>query len=105
MATPIAHKGVVAGAKVQAMTMLDFLTTPELVDAGVGLLQQRADQGPEVHPVHRQGHAAADVAEQGDPRRSTAPEMKKYYYDPSKYPTYLEQLGIKYPTVRGGGTQ
>jgi aminobenzoyl-glutamate utilization protein B len=27
------------------------------------------------------------------------PEMKKYYYDPSKYDTYLEQLGIKYPTV------
>ena len=27
-------------------------------------------------------------------------EMKKYYYDPSKYDTYLEQLGIKYPTVR-----
>jgi aminobenzoyl-glutamate utilization protein B len=26
--------------------------------------------------------------------------MKKYYYDPAKYPTYLEQLGIKYPTVR-----
>ena len=30
------------------------------------------------------------------------PEMKKYYYDPSKYKTYLEQLGIKYPTVRHG---
>ena len=28
------------------------------------------------------------------------PEMRKYYYDPSKYGTYLEQLGIKYPTVR-----
>ena len=28
------------------------------------------------------------------------PEMKKYYYDPLKYKTYLEQLGIKYPTVR-----
>jgi aminobenzoyl-glutamate utilization protein B len=28
------------------------------------------------------------------------PEMKKYYYDPTKYRTYLEQLGIKYPTVR-----
>jgi aminobenzoyl-glutamate utilization protein B len=26
--------------------------------------------------------------------------MKKYYYDPTKYPTYLDQLGIKYPTVR-----
>jgi len=28
------------------------------------------------------------------------PEMKKYYYDPAKYSTYLEQLGIEYPTVR-----
>ena len=27
-------------------------------------------------------------------------EMKKYYYDASKYPTYLEQLGIAYPTVK-----
>ena len=30
-ATPIAHKGVVAGAKVQAMTILDILTKPEIV--------------------------------------------------------------------------
>ena len=28
------------------------------------------------------------------------PEMRKYYYDPTKYKTYLEQLGIKYPTVK-----
>jgi aminobenzoyl-glutamate utilization protein B len=26
--------------------------------------------------------------------------MRKYYNDPTKYSTYLEQLGIKYPTVR-----
>jgi aminobenzoyl-glutamate utilization protein B len=26
--------------------------------------------------------------------------MKKYYYDPSRFKTYLEQLGIKYPTVK-----
>src|SRR5215470_16609844 len=31
MATPIAYKGVIAGAKVQAMTMLDILLHPELV--------------------------------------------------------------------------
>ena len=30
-ATPIAHKGVVAGAKVQAMTVLDLLTRPEII--------------------------------------------------------------------------
>jgi aminobenzoyl-glutamate utilization protein B len=26
--------------------------------------------------------------------------MRKYYYDASEYATYLEQLGIKYPTIR-----
>ena len=28
------------------------------------------------------------------------PEMRKYYYDPARYKTYLEQLGITYPTVK-----
>ncbi len=28
------------------------------------------------------------------------PQMRRYYYDPSKYRTYLEQLGITYPTER-----
>src|SRR5947207_15769903 len=31
MATPIAHKGVTAGTKVQAMTIIDMLMRPELV--------------------------------------------------------------------------
>lgn len=31
MATPTAHKGSTAGAKVQAMTALDLITTPALV--------------------------------------------------------------------------
>jgi aminobenzoyl-glutamate utilization protein B len=26
--------------------------------------------------------------------------LKKYYYDETKYSSYLEQLGIKYPTVK-----
>jgi aminobenzoyl-glutamate utilization protein B len=28
------------------------------------------------------------------------PQLNKLRYDPSKFSTYLEQLGIKYPTVR-----
>jgi aminobenzoyl-glutamate utilization protein B len=27
-------------------------------------------------------------------------EMRKFYYDAAHYDTYLEQLGISYPTVR-----
>ena len=63
MATPIAHKGVVAGAKAQAMTIVDLLTRPELVQAGVGLLQHGADEGRQVHAVSRTRHGAADVVE------------------------------------------
>jgi aminobenzoyl-glutamate utilization protein B len=29
-----------------------------------------------------------------------APKLKPFYYNPAKYKTYLDQLGIKYPTVR-----
>ena len=27
-------------------------------------------------------------------------KMRPFYYDPTRYKTYLEQLGIKYPTLR-----
>ena len=27
-------------------------------------------------------------------------QMRKFYYDPAKYGTYLEQLGITYPTLK-----
>ena len=37
--------------------------------AGMGLLQERSDQGRAVHPVHHQGHAGADPPERGDPRQ------------------------------------
>jgi len=26
------------------------------------------------------------------------PQMRKFYYDASKYDTYLDQLGVKFPT-------
>jgi aminobenzoyl-glutamate utilization protein B len=29
-----------------------------------------------------------------------APKLKPLYYNPAKYKTYLEQLGITYPTIR-----
>jgi len=30
-------------------------------------------------------------------------QLKRFYYDPTRYRTYLEQLGISYPTVRPSG--
>ena len=98
-ATPIAHKGVTAGAKVQAMTIIDMLMRPELVQGAWDYFRniQTKDQkyipliGPNDQPAITMNAKILD---------QYRPEMKRYYYDPTKYKTYLEQLGIKYPTVR-----
>jgi aminobenzoyl-glutamate utilization protein B len=98
-ATPIAHKGVTAGAKVQAMTIIDMLMRPELVQGAWDYFRniQTKDQkyipliGPNDQPAITMNAKILD---------QYRAEMKKFYYDPTKYKTYLEQLGIKYPTVK-----
>jgi aminobenzoyl-glutamate utilization protein B len=99
MATPIAHKGVMAGAKVQAMTMLDILLHPELLDKAwdyfrnvqTKTVKYQSFLRPEDKPAIWLNRKIMD---------EYRPRMKALYYDPSKYDTYLEQLGIRYPTVR-----
>lgn len=99
MATPIAHKGATAGAKVIAMTALDFLLRPELVQQAWDYFRntQTKDQkyesllGPADQPI---------ISFNAKTMEQYRPELRKYYFDPSKYRTYLEQLGIKYPTVK-----
>ncbi len=99
MATPIAHKGSTAGAKVQAMTALDFLLQPALVEAAWEYFHQ-----VQTKDIHYDSFLAPDDKPATEMNREKmekfAPELKKFYYDPSKYKTYLEQLGITYPTVK-----
>jgi aminobenzoyl-glutamate utilization protein B len=99
MATPIAHKGVTAGAKVLAMTIIDMLMRPELVEAAWDYFRNVQTKDQKYVPF---------ITDKDQPAlwlnekivAQYRPEMKKYYYDPTRYKTYLEQLGIKYPTVR-----
>ncbi len=96
MATPIAHKGAVVGAKAVAMTVMDLMTTPRLIQEAKAYQQnvQFADQSydpvltPEDQPaIHLNQEIMSKMR----------PELEKFYYDPSRYSTYLEQLGISYP--------
>jgi aminobenzoyl-glutamate utilization protein B len=99
MATPIAHKGVMAGAKVQAMTALDLMMRPELVtDAWAYFKNVQTKDRKYVPLIRPEDKPAIWLNEQT--MAKYRPEMKKYYYDPTRYKTYLDQLGIKYPTVR-----
>jgi aminobenzoyl-glutamate utilization protein B len=99
MATPIAHKGVVAGAKVQAMTMLDILLHPELVKKAWDYYNTVQTRDIKYKSFLRPDDQPAIWLNQKT-MEEYRPRMKALYYDPSKFDTYLEQLGIKYPTVR-----
>ena len=99
MATPIAHKGTTAGAKVLAMTLVDLLTKPKLVEDAWDYFRNEQTKTRKYQPLISEGDKPATwlntkiMAEYREPQR-------KLYFDPAKYDTYLEQLGITYPTVR-----
>jgi len=99
MATPIAHKGVVAGAKAQAMTVLDLLMRPDVVSQAWEYFRTVQTKGVTYTPLIRPEDKPAIWLNE-ETMAKYRPELKKYYYDPTKYKTYLDQLGIKYPTVR-----
>lgn len=99
MATPIAHKGSTAGAKVVAATLVDLLLDEKLLkEAKTYFTDVQSKDGKYIPfiepdnlpPTHLNSEIMAKYR----------PEMKKHYYNPQKYKTYLEQLGISYPTVR-----
>jgi aminobenzoyl-glutamate utilization protein B len=100
MATPIAHKGATCAAKVQAMTILDLLLKPELVQDAWDYFHNVQTREVKYTPFLSPEDKPALWLNRQIMERFR-PEMRKYYYDPSKYKTYLEQLGIKYPTIRG----
>jgi aminobenzoyl-glutamate utilization protein B len=97
MATPVAHKGALAGAQAQAMTLIELLTDKQLLaDAKTFFAEQTKD-------VKWESLIPADI----DPpvqfnkerMERYKPQLEKLRYDASKYSTYLEQLGVEYPTL------
>ena len=99
MATPIAHKGVNAGAQVQALTVIDLLLQPAVVTAAKDYFTNVQTKARTYTPLIRPQDTPATHLNQGI-QDKYRPALQKFYYDPTKYKTYLEQLGITYPTVR-----
>ena len=95
-ATPIAHKGIAAGAKVLAASAIDLIADPELLpviekDFAAQLARFPAWEslippGSEP-PIHLNREQMASF------REALAP----YEYDPDSSETYLEFLGLSYP--------
>ena len=98
MATPIAHKGIQYGAKVVAMTVIDLLQNPDDIKQAWDYFNNVQTKNTKYISFLRPEDKPA-IWLNKERMEKYRPEMKKYYYDPSRYKTYLEQLGIKYPTV------
>lgn len=99
MATPVAHKGATAGAKALAMTMLDLVLTPQLVTDAWDYFRNIQTRDTKYEPLIRPGDRPAVHLNQGILEQYRE-KMRPLYYDSSRYGTYLEQLGIAYPTVK-----
>jgi aminobenzoyl-glutamate utilization protein B len=99
MATPIAHKGATAGAKVTAMTLIDIIAKPALVDSAWAYFRNVQTKDIKYEPLIRPEDKPA-IEMNREIMAKYRDEMRKYYYDPTKYKTYLEQLGIEYPTLK-----
>ncbi|MEQ9401263.1 MAG: amidohydrolase [Longimicrobiales bacterium] len=99
MATPVAHKGSLAGAKVQALTLLDLFLEPRIVDDAWAYFNDVQTAETTYTPFITPDDQPAIWLNE-DIMQRWRPQMREFYYDPDRYDTYLEQLGIEYPTLR-----
>lgn len=98
MATPIAHKGAVTGAKAVGMTVLDLMTDPKLLADAKDYFTNVQLKGTKYDPVLT-AEDTPGIHLNKELMDRIRPEMSKYYYEPKKYGSYLEQLGIAYPKL------
>ena len=102
MATPIAHQGSVAGAKAAAMTLLDLLLRPSLVDSAKAYFSDVQTRAVKYRPLLRpEDEPPLELNRELAER--FRPAMKRWYYDAARHRTYLEQLGVRYPVLPDSG--
>ena len=104
MATPVAHKGATAGAKVVAATMLDLIREEALVEDAWKYFREEQSANETYVPFISDEDLPA-IEKNTEIMGTYKEKLSKFYYDPSKYGTYLEQLGIDYPQLTDPNTE
>jgi len=99
MATPIAHKGANAGAKVLAMTVIDFLLKPDKLDEAKDYFENIQKKETTYRPMISKDDPPA-IYLNTDIMNQYKDQIKEFYFDETKYDNYLEQLGIDYPVIK-----
>jgi aminobenzoyl-glutamate utilization protein B len=98
MATPIAHKGATAGAKVVAATLIDLFENESLLEDAREYFRDVQTKNSTYESFISKDDLPA-IDRNTDIMAEFRDRLSQYYYDPSRYDTYLEQLGIDYPEL------
>ncbi len=99
MATPIAHKGATAGAKALAMSALEMFTKPEIVEEAWKYFREVQTKDMQYTPfITAEDTPAIELNTEIMAR--LRPELERFYFDETRYDSYLQQLGIAYPTLK-----
>jgi len=98
MATPIAHKGATAGAKVIAATMLDLVQDESLVDDAWDYFTDVQTAEHQYTPFIDSDDPPA-IEKNAEIMAEFKEQLEQLYYNPARYDTYLEQLGVDYPQL------
>ena len=99
MATPIAHKGATAGAKVLARTALEMFLTPRLVESAQTYFRDVQTRDTRYTSFITAQDPPA-IWLNAETMEEFKPKLQPFYYDETRYGSYLEQLGIQYPQLR-----
>jgi aminobenzoyl-glutamate utilization protein B len=99
MATPIAHKGANYASRVVAMTGMDLLTRPALLEEAKRYHREVQTRDIQWESLIPQG-TSPPVHLNADRMAGFRGQLAPLRYDPKRYATYLEQLGVDYPEKR-----
>ncbi|MGH7476333.1 MAG: amidohydrolase [Longimicrobiales bacterium] len=96
MATPIAHKGANYGSRVIAMTALDIVADAELLPRASQYFDEVQTSEFQWVSLIPEGTEPPTFLNTEKMRRFR-PQLEGLRYDPTRYDSYLEQLGVPYP--------
>ncbi|MDX1579131.1 MAG: amidohydrolase, partial [Gemmatimonadota bacterium] len=107
MATPIAHKGANVGSRVIAMTAMDLIGDPAEVEEAWRYFREVTTAERTWISLIPEGTEPPTFLNEERMARFR-PLLEPLRYDPSRYDSYLEQLGVDYPGLTrpdsvGGG--
>ncbi len=110
MATPIAHQGANYGSRVIALTAMDVIVQPDLVEEAWTYHKEVTTKDYTWESLLPEG-TEPPIFLNAEKMERYRPLIQPFRYDPTRFDTYLEQLGITYPvlekpaSVGEGGTE